>query len=330
MKISEMTILRKIYVYSILIFIAVNCLSQEYKIDFKSFSDSNKNQKFTVIPAYYNMKIFAEEAQKNSNRTNELYGNLIYQPIYDKYVAKGEYSEIMNTLKQPITNIKALQEEIYLLESSDIIQFVLDRLKTISDTLAGPDTNIILLAMNPDNKDLYKKYNLGFMYTGVTAITTGTGNIIISIDPREDKWQNILEYVIAHEYHHSVWTSRNFQRKDFSIIEYLIFEGRADFFANIIFPDIEIPWIRNLSAVKEKEVWNIIKDVLESRDEDLNTKIMVGDEKIPYGSGYSIGYHIVSNYMMSNPKSSIVELTDMNPQEVLKRSKYQIYMDSIK
>jgi len=325
-----MTMLRKIYVYSIFIFITINCSSQEYKIDFKSFSDSNKNQKFTVIPAYHNMKIFADEALAHSNRTSKLYNNLIYKPIYDKFVAKGEYSEIMNTLKQPITDIKSLQEEIYLLENSAVEQFVLDRLKTISDTLAGPNINIILLAMNPDNKDLFNRYNISFMFTGVTAITTGADNIIISIDPREDKWQNILEYVIAHEYHHCVWTSRNFQRKDFSVIEYLIFEGRADFFASTIFPDTEVPWIRNLSAAKEREVWNIIKGELESRDEDLNTKIMVGDEKIPFGSGYWIGYHIVSNYMMNDPESNIVELTDMNPQEILKRSKYQIYIDSIR
>ncbi len=66
---------------------------------------------------------------------------------------------------------------------------------------------------------------------GIQAITVGTGKIIVSIDPTSDYWEEQLPYVLAHEYHHSVWTSRNFTTTDFTPLEYLILEGKADSFA---------------------------------------------------------------------------------------------------
>jgi len=299
------------------------------KTDFKTFKATYRNQTFTIVSAFLNMRAYAEKAITTPDKINRFYNDLIFQPIYGGFVAGGEYAELMNTLKQPISNTSALLEEIALLENADISQFVFNQTKTVSDSLSGPNTNFILLAMNPDAKDMFNQYGLGFFYTGITAVTTGAGNIIISIDPREANWRHMLKYVIAHEYHHSVWTSRNFTRFDFSLLEYLIFEGRADYFASKIFPDVKVPWTQNLTPEKEKEVWNIIKDKLKSRDEDLNTKIMVGDEKIPFGSGYSIGYNIVTNYMENYPDCRILELTDRTHQEILINSKYMSYIDRI-
>jgi len=199
------------------------------------------------------MKLFVAEAKKHPARINHLYDEFIYQPIFERYVARGKYPEIMKTLASPITDIAALQEEIALLENSNLPPFVFEQLKTISDSLPGPDTNVILLAMNPATKVLLNQYNLGHLYVGVTAFATGIGNIIISIDPRQKNWQTALKHIIAHEYHHNVWSIRHFERKDFSVIEYLVFEGSAEYFANQIFPDTALPWAKVLSYRKEKE-----------------------------------------------------------------------------
>jgi hypothetical protein len=47
------------------------------------------------------MKLFVDEAKKHPAKINNLYDELIYQPIYKQYVAKGKYPEIMKTLKPP-------------------------------------------------------------------------------------------------------------------------------------------------------------------------------------------------------------------------------------
>ena len=275
------------------------------------------------------MKLFAEEAEKHRGQIDKLYKEFIYQPIFNRYVAKGKYPEIMKTLASPITDIAGLRKEIAMLEKADLVLFVFEQLKTISDSLPGPDSNIILLALNPATKDLYNQYNLGYLYTGVIAFATGIGNIIISIDPRENNWQTVLKHIIAHEYHHNVWSSRHFVRKDFSVIEYLVFEGRADYFASRIFPEVNARWLRHQSSQKEKEAWSILKDNLQLRSFDLD-KIFYSDWKLPYGVVYATGFSVVSRFMKNNPQINFLELTDLNPLEILDRSGYQSYINSIK
>lgn len=313
---------------SIFISFLGNCSSQEYKVAFQTVNYSYQNRNFSVVPAYLNMKQFADEAEKHPPKIDKLYDKLIYQPIFYTYVAKGKYPEIMKTLASPITDIAALQEEIVLLENSNLPLYVFEQLKTISDSLPGPDANIILLAINPGTKALFNQYDLGHFYMGVTAFATGVGNIIISIDPRQENWQTVFKHIIAHEYHHNVWSSRHFERKDFNVIEYLVFEGRADYFASRIFRDINARWLRHESSQKEKQAWSILKDNLNMRSFDLD-KIFYSDWKLPYGVAYATGFSIVSNFMMNNPQVSLRELTDMNPQEILDSSGYQGYIDSI-
>ncbi|MCU0645109.1 MAG: DUF2268 domain-containing protein, partial [bacterium] len=249
--------------FSIFILIFVTCSNQESNVAFQSVHYSCQNRNFSVVPAYLNMKLFVEEAKKNPAKINQLYEKIIYQSIFRSFVARGKYPEIMETLKPPITDIAALQEEIALLENSNLAPFIFEQLKIISDSLPGPDTNIILLAMNPATKALFQQYNVGHLYVGVMAFATGIGNIIISIDPQQESWQAVLKHIIAHEYHHNVWSITHFERKDFSVIEYLVFEGRAEYFANHIFPDAILPWAKILSPQKEKEVWSILKNNLQ-------------------------------------------------------------------
>lgn len=320
---------KRMFGFFVFILIFSTCQNQEGTCSFQSVNHSYQNRNFSVVPAYLNMKLFTAEVEKHPAQINRLYNRLIYQPIFRSFVAKGKYPEIMKTLALPIINIAALQEEIALFEKSNLPAFVFEQLKTISDSLPGPDTNIILLAMNPDIKGLMNQYNLGYLYVGVTAFATGIGNIIISIDPREENWQTILKHIIAHEYHHNVWSSRHFERKDFSVIEYLVFEGRADYFASRFFPEVNARWLRHQSPQKEKEVWYILKNNLQLRSFDLD-KIFYSDWKLPYGVAYATGFSIVSRFIKNNPQVNLLELTDLNPQEILDRSGYQSFLSGIK
>ncbi|MCU0646069.1 MAG: DUF2268 domain-containing protein, partial [bacterium] len=97
---------------------------------------------------------------------------------------------------------------------------------------------------------------------------------------------------------------------------------------NHIFPDAILPWAKILSPQKEKEVWSILKNNLQLRSFDLD-KIFYSDWKLPYAIAYATGFSIVSTFMLNNPQVSLMELTDLNPQEILERSGYQSYIDSI-
>ena len=115
---------------------------------------------------------------------------------------------------------------------------------------------------------------------------------------------------------------------DETLKEYLVFEGRADFFAKYLYPDAHCQWTQMINKEQEKYVWNLIKPELNNRNREIIDLMMIGNEKIPYGSGYSIGYNIVANFMTNNPQIKIIELTDLSPKEILNRSEYDTYIKS--
>ena len=316
----------KILLVCLFLVINTSCKHQQNNIQYSSIDSVYEKQELKIIPMYRQMDTFISALEKEPNNSTALYNKFIFKPIKEQFVKNSEFSDILESINQSSKNAQALKEEITALENSEIISQISLTFKNICKNLPGPNTTIVLLPMNPDMKGLYKKHNLGFMYTGVTAITPGSGILIISIDPLEKGWETILNFVLAHEYHHSVWMSKNFQRKDLSVIEYLVFEGRADAFAKTLYPDITVLWNSNLSKEKEKIVWDIIKNKLDSRDEKLNERIMVGDHIIPYSSGYCIGYNIVKKYMEQYPEENPQSLIDIEPMEVLRKSKYKEYI----
>jgi uncharacterized protein YjaZ len=164
---------------------------------------------------------------------------------------------------------------------------------------------------------LFKKYDIGFH-----AITVGAGKIIVSIDPTFDNWQQLLPYALAHEYHHSVWTSRNFTTSDFTPLEYLVLEGRADFFAMKLFPITIHPFINRLTENQERTIWSLIKPQLNMRNSSMNEHKMYGTEEIPYGSVYAIEFNIIKSFKTHNPKINDNELIDLTPAQILLLSKY--------
>ena len=94
-------------------------------------------------------------------------------------------------------------------------------------------------------------------------MTIGSGKIIIAINQTSENWKEFLSYAIAHEYHHSTWIYRNWVSSDFSLLEYLVFEGRADAFAKSIVDSFDIPATKYLTIEQETYVWDLIKPELE-------------------------------------------------------------------
>ena len=70
---------------------------------------------------------------------------------------------------------------------------------------------------------------------GVIALTAGSGKVVVKLHPQAD-WAKLLPYVLAHELHHSYWAQEQFHPDAaFTLADYLVFEGRADYYANQVF-----------------------------------------------------------------------------------------------
>jgi len=293
---------------SILTFLLLfSCVKTE--IDFERTSLVINDQKFELLTA--------NELFRNYISSKGNYSTDIVNVIEKEYKEQAEYPFILESIKGEIEPNEGLKEFLGKLQPIDFKKMVEPSLRKIITELPGPNTKILFIPMNPAYVDFFRKYQIA-----VTAITVGSGRIIVSINPTSINWEEQLAYVLAHEYHHSVWTSRNFKTKDFTPLEYLIFEGRADSFAKKLFPDVNNPWTQMIGKSDEKRVWNIIKPELYERDTEMNDLMMIGNEEIPYCSGYTIGFNIVEQFKKYYPEINDSILIDIEPDKILKMSLY--------
>ena len=285
----------------------ISCQSRIY--DFERSVLMINNQQIEILTAY---EIFDNFITTNSNYTKE-----VFKPIEHEFNSDAEYLFMLETLKNEIKPSEDLKRGLAILKEIDWINIVDSAFQILTKELPGPDTKILIIPANPENREMYEKYGIG-----MHAFTVGTGRIIISIDPTFNNWRQLLPYTLAHEYHHSVWTSRNFISSDFTPLEYLVLEGRADSFAKELFSFDNHPFINMLTGSQEKRIWDSIKPELNKRNSEMNDKMMYGTEDIPYGSVYSIGFNIIESFKKNNSQISDKELLDMTPEQIMLVSKY--------
>jgi len=286
---------------------------------YETLTFSQNDQQFTIVSFYKHMPAYIKAAERNRSRIAGIYKRLVFDPIWNDFASKGECSFLAKSLEKPITDLENLAHETALLGKSNAEEIIKTALLKVSKILPGPNTTVYIQALDP----VYKKYLPEHMQTGITAHTFGSGRIIILVDPRVPDWKQYLQKITAHEYHHSVWVSRNFETVNFSLLEYLTLEGRADSFAELIYPDIKSPWVNMFDFEKEKDVWYFLRDRLNSRDADLLMRTAAGDKNTPFASVYTIGYRIMQDFFKNNPDVTLQEWTDMEAEDIFRKSNYE-------
>ncbi len=145
---------------------------------------------------------------------------------------------------------------------------------------------------------------------GVRGVTAGHGQIILKIAPTGD-WAAALPYALAHEMHHSYWAQHFYVAgKPFTLLDYMVFEGRADYFAGTLFKH-PAPWTKALDALAYNKTWRVISKQLDATDSKTLVADMFGSPQagIPMWAGYSIGYKLVSERMAREPTLDLAAMT---------------------
>ena len=300
-------------------FLIISCLltitvifscQQGTDTDFERTKIIINNQPFEILTAW---EIFDDYILNKSD-----YDNSIFLKIKKEF-NNSEFPFLLDAIKSKIEPDEELRKEIELMKSIDFPSIVDSAYQLVTKELPGPDTKILFIPANPANRKIYRKFGVGFH-----AFTLGTGKIIVSFDPTFENWRQHIHYALAHEYHHSVWTSRNFETVDITPLEYIILEGKADSFADEIFQITDHPFINMLDEKNEKRIWDLIKPVMNHRNTKTNDKIYYGTKDIPFGSVYAIGFSILKSFKKNNPGITDLEIMDMSPEEVLYLSKYDM------
>lgn len=275
-------------------------------------------QQGTVVDAdaYLQQYVDAARTRPATDRA-ALYAKYVYEPVLKRCGEGGELYEYGKyQLIRPITNVDALAEELAALRRAHLFRTIESALRKSAKLLAGPNTTVCVLAADPDTA--YIRTDLH----GVAGYTFGTGKILLQVAPVAD-WEQWLPYTVAHEYHHSAWIWRHYaQQPAWTLLHSVIFEGKADAFAHSVFPRQTAPWVSTLTPDQEAGIWPKMKPELASTDYRVNAKFLFGRDGVPKLAGYTIGFHIVEDYLKAHPRATIAEWAALPDAQLLDESGY--------
>ena len=274
------------------------------------------SQAFRVIPAYEGMAAYVEAARSAPNADlAALFQEHVVDPYWEACAEGGEYIRLAEAATAiPIADLDQLAGAVRALRDANVELLVRDALEEAARLLSGPDTTVCLFAAAPDHT--FVRDEMG----GVTGMTVGSGKIWIQIFP-EGKWTDWVPYTVAHEYHHSVWTNRN-PGTTLDLVDYLIFEGRADTFAHSLYPNVIAPWTVALTAEQEVEQWQAMEQNLGTTSLPIQRRFMFGSAEVPRWTGYTIGFQIVQAYLEKHPAATVDEWTELDAHDLLEASDY--------
>lgn len=277
------------------------------------------SDKIIFLTDYY--KTFVDEVNANDKKTESIYLEMVHNPIYNKYFQKSEYASIVKEfLASPMNNISELKQSIdrIALNKATIENKIIEALNNSQQYIDNDSLTIYVIPANPNLRQVIEGMN------GIMGLTAGSKQIILTIEPDILGWENMLEYAVAHEYNHAYWTNLNFGKSTkWTLLDYLVFEGRGDYFAHLIYPNVIAPWTMALTENQISDLWNKIKPNLQSEDLGYQMEIMFGSSNYPVWGGYSLGYDIVRSALAKNKNYKVDNWTNLKTISILEQSKYK-------
>jgi len=277
------------------------------------------SDKIIFLTDYYTT--FIEKVNVDDNNRDSIYKEIIQNSIYDRYFQKSEYAFIVKDFfAPPIKNTSELKKSIDKIdENRELIKTkIIGALKMSRGYIDNDSLTIYIMPVNPENRKIIDGM------TGIMGLTAGSKQIILTIEPDILGWENMLEYAVAHEFNHAYWTNVNFGKSaNWTLLDYLVFEGRGDYFAHLLYPEVIAPWTMALTENQKSELWEKIKPNLQSEDMSYQIEVMFGSRKFPVSGGYSLGYDIVLTALINNKNLKAVNWTNLEANKILELSKYK-------
>ncbi|WP_158701555.1 DUF2268 domain-containing putative Zn-dependent protease [Lentibacillus sp. Marseille-P4043] len=275
---------------------------------YEATTKNKKGQVFRVISAYKWANHYVQKAKDTNSESDrsELWQKLVKDHIQDQCL-NGEYSHLVKEyVSTPPESLENLKVDIEMLDSSNLEEAIIEALKASAKKFPGPETTVCILPQGNG--------------TNSSGVTLGSGKITIFYSPSQSK--SILERTIAHEYHHSTWTAEYSDDYRWDLLGSIIFEGKAEYFASLVFG--QRVGDNYVSAEQEKKLWGKVKESIHSTNLDkINTILYGGENGLPYNYGYFLGYQIVRRYVENHPGTTVEEWSKLSPKELYEKSGYE-------
>ena len=271
-----------------------------------SFEHPQTKQKFKIIKAHKIYQSYIDKVKNIPNNTHlDIYREEVIKPIYSDCFQNGEFIYMANPILDVVPNIAETQTLIEKINSEDTDKMIKEALLKSSD-LIGSDKETTVCVLPSTNVNY------------ATMVTVGAGKIIVLYNRYYS--DDVLRAGVAHEYHHSVWTEKYFNENlSFSVLDNLIFEGKAVMFEKLVYPDIDFTTV---DLTYNKDNWLKIAPDLEKYDLNRSLEIIGGGKELPWLYGYSEGYKMVKSYLDLNPHVTPDEWTALSTKDIFEKGKY--------
>lgn len=276
--------------------------------------------KIVFLEDYYNT--YFEAIKTNYANRNQVYEQLVQDSIFQKYFTKSEYAQVFkNVLSSPIRDTAGLLKYISAIVDNriKIEQLITQTLADDRKYLKNDSVTIYVLPSNEDISQVIQGKE------GVIGLTAGSRQIVLTIDPMVNNWQQMLAYTLTREYEHAYWTKTNFKAvKQSTLLDWIVSEGMADSYAHLVYPDFVGAWTKAISGEIESKLWTRIKPELDNTNIAFQYNVMYGSKnEYPYWGGYELGYHIVQSAWQKHPELTPVEWVNMPAKQIFEMSDYK-------
>lgn len=294
------------FTLSIMIVILLCSSDRLHTDNFSIQHRAGTTQAFSVLLLDQQIAEYMEAVKNDPDKPKgEIFEEKVFQSVWEECFQNGEYLPLLAEVR------KTPPEELVYLEKITKDKQSLRKVKdTVQEALiqsahylpSQATTTVCIMPTTSRNN---------------SALTIGSGKILLFYNPYLFRSDHELAGTVAHEYHHSVWTSKHFDPyQPFTLLDALLFEGKAMHFQETVYPgSSHIPNYDDRYGEVREELMNRLGSV----DINLRNEMMFGNERIPYAFGYSEGYRVVRQYLQENPQVKIEQWTSMEPEEFLKK-----------
>ncbi len=277
----------------------------------------------TLYPAYIDYITKVQKKMKDTNVTDE-----DLQQIFDKTVRR-ELDRIQKeqdifldfkgfkdvfTATSYLNDLKRLTKRL-MNEEKENMKSVHEALQKSADHLPGKDKIILMLPLSEEHRYAAKATS------GLMGFAMSDGSMVIMLG--EEYTHEILKYVVAHEYNHSIVNEHPEIRQP-SSIDYLIFEGKAEVFAQELYPKAPLIKTEQIAASDKKKILEQVKNNSLSYDE-----LSIGNEvkEIPRLTIYSLGTELMADFRQKKYGQTLQEFSLTPVSDVIHEGKFKSVLE---
>ena len=280
---------------------------------------SADDSRISIIRGDFGLSSFVAAAE---NADKAQYGPLfeehVYRPFHQDCSGKGETSDWSAALlKEPPEDIDAFADVLSEVEQSDAYVRIERAVTSAIGLMPIDHVTVCVFTYPPDGQSAnFIKDVMG----GVMGFSEGPGIFWIQLLPI-DGWLDEIGPAVAHEYFHAA-NHPDVRSAEPTLLDFLVNEGSADYFASLLYPDFVPEWTRALTQDQQATVWPIMRRELDTTDIGTIQKYMFGDDEIPFQAGYTIGFEIVTGYLSQRPNEPVSVWSRLEAKKILEGSGY--------